>query len=201
MEKRKMEEKKQKKGLRILAASDIHGDTRLVQKLAEKAEQEQVDLVVLCGDLTHFEQSTEGIIGPFLKRNKRVLFVPGNHESMATADFLAEAYGVKNLHGYFAKYGDVGLFGCGLANIGPHIITDKETLDLLQYGYDKIRDLKKKIMVTHVHPSGSKMEHFTQLFPGSEGVRKAVEQFQPDLLLCGHVHEAEGIEDKIGKTR
>ena len=56
-------------------------------------------------------------------------------------------------------------------------------------------------MITHVHPSGSLIEKFTSFFPGSIAVRKAIEKFQPDLALCGHVHEAEGIEEKIGKTR
>ena len=45
------------------------------------------------------------------------------------------------------------------------------------------------------------MEKFTEIFPGSKGVRKAIDKFHPDLLLCSHVHEAEGIEEKIGKTR
>jgi Icc-related predicted phosphoesterase len=35
---------------------------------------------------------------------------------------------------------------------------------------------------------------------GKSGIRKAVEAFKPDLLLCSHVHEAEGIEEKIGNT-
>jgi Icc-related predicted phosphoesterase len=34
----------------------------------------------------------------------------------------------------------------------------------------------------------------------SNAVRKAIEQFQPDIAICGHVHEAAGIEEKIGKT-
>ena len=45
------------------------------------------------------------------------------------------------------------------------------------------------------------MEKFTQFFPGSTGVRRAVEKFKPDILLCSHVHEAEGLEEKIGKTK
>ena len=28
-----------------------------------------------------------------------------------------------------------------------------------------------------------------------------VDQFQPDILLCSHVHEAEGIEEKMGDTK
>ena len=127
--------------------------------------------------------------------------IPGNHETVATADFLAELYGVKNIHGYSVKYKDVGIFGAGGANIGLFQMDEKETYDLLKKGFDKIKYLKKKIMITHVHPTGTKMEKFTNIFPGSEGVKKALEKFKPDLLLCSHVHEAEGIEEKIGKTK
>jgi Icc-related predicted phosphoesterase len=189
------------KKLRILASSDIHGDRRAAEQLAQQAERENVDLVVLCGDLTYEEESTEGIIGPFTKRNKKVLLIPGNHETVATADFLAEIYGVTNLHGYSVMYKGVGLFGCGGANIGLHQLSEPEILDLLKKGYERIKDAKKKIMVTHVHPTGSISERFSGFFPGSEGVKKAIEKFKPDVLLCGHVHEAEGIEEVIGKTK
>lgn len=200
---KKTEEKKPKKEekLKILAAGDIHGDIGLAEKLAEKAKKEHVDLVVLCGDLTLGERSTENIIGPFKKRNEKVLLIPGNHETVATADFLAELYGVKNIHGYSVKYKDVGIFGAGGANIGLFQMDEKEIYDLLKKGHDNIKYLKKKIMVTHLHPSGTMMEKFTTIFPGSEGVRKAIERFKPDLLLCSHVHEAEGIEEKVGKTK
>jgi len=189
------------KKLRILAAGDIHGDTDQAEKLAEQAENENVDLVVLCGDLTYAERSTEGIIGPFVKKNKKVILIPGNHETVATADFLAELYGATNLHGYSIRYKDVGLFGCGGANIGLFQLGEDEIFDLIKKGYDRIKDVKKKILVTHVHPSGSLMEKFTEIFPGSDGVRKAIDTFKPDILLCSHVHEAEGIEEKIGETK
>ncbi len=188
------------KKFKILAAGDIHGDQRLAKQLAEHAEKENVDLVVLCGDLTYAETSTEGIIGPFLEKKKKVAIIPGNHETVATADFLASLYGITNLHGYSMVLGGIGLFGCGSANIGLFQLQEKEIYDLLKKGYDKIKTLRKKIMVTHVHPSGTLMEKFTNVFPGSDGVRKAVEKFKPDFLLCSHVHEAEGIEEKIGDT-
>ena len=187
--------------LRILAAGDLHGDTGLAKKLAEKAKKENVDLVVLCGDITYAEQSTENLVGPFVKNNQKVLLIPGNHETFATADFLAELYDVKNIHGYSVRYKDVGIFGCGGANIGLEQLREDEILKLLKEGFKKIKYLDKKIMVTHVHPSGTKIEKFTQFFPGSSGIRRAVESLKPDILLCSHVHEAEGIEEKIGKTR
>jgi len=188
--------------LKILAAGDIHGDSSLAKKLASRAEKEHVDLVILCGDLTLNEMSTDNIVGPFVKKKKKVLLIPGNHESNATTDFLAEFYDVKNIHGYAVKYKNIGIFGAGGANIGPHSVhTEKELYDLLKKGNDKIKYLEKKIMVTHAHPSGTLMEKFSEFVPGSPGIRKAAEVFKPDILLCSHVHEAEGIEEKIGKTK
>ena len=200
-EAKKEEKQDLHKKLKILAAGDIHGDTGLAEKLAERAEKEKCDLVILCGDLTMMEQSTDNIIGPFKKRNEKVLILPGNHETVATANFLAELYDIKNIHGYSVRYGDVGIFGCGGANIGLFRMEEDEIYALLKKGFDKIKYLNKKIMATHVHPSESKMEKFTQIFPGSSGVRNAISAFKPDILLCSHVHEAEGIEEKIGNTR
>ena len=187
--------------MKILATGDIHGDISLARKLADKAEKEDVDLVVLCGDLTYGEMSTQGIIGPFKEKGKQVVLIPGNHETIATADFLAQQYDAVNLHGYSIKSGDVGLFGAGGANIGLFQLSEEEIYDLLKKSHEKIKDLKTKIMVTHVHPAESKMEKFTQFFPGSKGIKKAIDAFKPDILLCSHVHEAEGIEEKIGNTK
>ena len=176
MPKKEIEEKQEEpeKKLKILAAGDIHGDTSLAEKLAIRAEKEKVDLVILCGDITYGEKSTENLIGPFVKRKEKVLLIPGNHETIATADFLSQLYGVKNLHGYSVKYKDVGIFGAGGANIGLFQLEENEIYGLLKKGFDRIRDIKKKIMVTHVHPEGSKMEKFTKLFPELKKQSKAL---------------------------
>lgn len=186
--------------MKILAASCLHGDKRLVEKLANRAEKENVDLVVLAGDLTYGEQSTDGVVGPFIKRGKKVFLIPGNHETNATADFLAERYGAENIHGKSITYKGVGFFACGGANVGLFQLSENEIFYTLKKAFGKTKS-EKKIMVTHVHPSDSIIAKFTHFVPGSTGVRRAIEELKPDVLICGHVHEAEGIEEKIGKTR
>jgi len=183
---------------KILAIGDIHGDSGLVKKLAEKAKREKVDLVILAGDLTFAEQSTKNIIGPFLKACKQVLIIPGNHESVATIDFLAQAYpNTKNIHGYGFRREDLGIFGAGGGDV-INITPDREILKLLEKSHEEVKDAKKKIMVTHMHPYKSKAEIFG--FRGSKAVRKAIEKFKPDILINAHIHEAGGMEEKIGKT-
>ncbi|PIN77452.1 hypothetical protein COV15_01935 [Candidatus Woesearchaeota archaeon CG10_big_fil_rev_8_21_14_0_10_34_12] len=189
-----MEKRKHKK-LRILAAGDIHGDASLVKRLAEKAEKEKVDLVILAGDITS-PIETKNLIKPFKDKKKKVLIIPGNHDNFATIDFLAELYGVKNIHGYSIKSGDVGIFGAG-GDIGIDT-TEREIFDILKKGNYALKNLKKKIMVTHIHARGSKSE-FSGI-QGSSGIRKAIQKFKPDFLIHSHIHEGEGIEEKIGKT-
>jgi uncharacterized protein len=206
---KKESEKKEIKGdnkgkhLKILAVGDLHGDTRQVEKLAEKAVKEKVDLVILSGDLTFGEQSVDYLIGPFAKHKLNTIFIPGNHETIATADFLEKRYSpyARNIHGQGEKIKNLGIFGAGGANIGIFQLSEPEIYNTLKKGFDKIKDTKIKIMVTHVHPSDSLMSKLSAFVPGSKGVRKAIERLQPDIAICSHVHEAEGIEEKIGKTK
>lgn len=189
---------------KILAAGDIHGDTGLVKKLAKQAKDEDVDLVILAGDLTFFDMKTKNIIGPFTKLKKPVLLLHGNHESLATIDFLSEMYGpeAKNLHGYSLITKDnIGVFGAGGADFGISPMSEKDFFNTLEKAYKGLKNkkIKKKIMVTHMHPFKSQAEFSG--FEGSTGIRKAIKTFKPDILLSGHIHEAEGIEEKIGKTK
>ena len=185
--------------MKILAASDLHGDSKQIKKLAEKAEKEKVDLVVLCGDIMGFVE-TKDIIKPFKDKDKRVIIIPGNWDSFATTDFLAQIYGVRNIHGYSAQYQNVGFFGAGGAiGPGPGLVTEKELLETLEKAHSGLKGIEKKIMVTHMHPSQSKSE-FSGI-PGSKAITSAIKKFKPNILLHGHIHEGAGIEEKIGSTR
>ena len=189
------------KKFKILAASDIEGDSRLVKKLAERADKEDVDLVVLCGDITsHIE--TKDLIKPFKDRKKHVLIIPGNHDAFADIDVIAAQYQIKNLHGYAAVYEGIGFFGAGgAANLPffPGAVTEEEILSTLKKAHRSIKTVEKKVMVTHMHPEGSLSEWSG--IPGSKSIRKAIKEFKPDILIHGHIHEASGFEQKIGRTK
>lgn len=188
------------KKLKILAASDLHGNEKQIRKLAEKAEKEKVDLVVLCGDLTGWAE-TKNIIKPFKDKNKRVLIIPGNWDSFATTDFLATMYGVRNIHGYSVQYENIGFFGAGGAESspGPGLISEKEMMETLEKAHSGLKGIEKKIMVTHMHPAKS-LSEFSGI-PGSKAITEAIKKFKPDFLLHGHIHEAAGMEEKIGNTK
>ena len=189
------------KKLKILAASDIEGDSSQAKKLAKQAEKEQVDLVILCGDLTGWDES-KNLIKPFKDKNKPLLLIPGNHDAFATADVLAEQYEVKNIHGYSAIYDHVGFFGAGGASglpFFPGDISESDLFSTLKKAHKNLKNIEKKVMVTHMHPADS-ISEFSGI-EGSKAIKKAIKEFKPDLLLHGHIHEASGMEQKMGKTK
>ena len=187
--------------VRILAAGDLHGDSLAAKRLASRAVSENVDLVILCGDIVSFDHDSKNLIKPFKDVGKKLLLIPGNHDGFATADFLASFYDVKNIHGYTLQYDNVSIIGCGGANVGIERLTENEIFDVLQKGFSKVDDASKKVMVTHVFPSGSLMDKLSHVnVPGSTGVLKAINTLKPDILFCSHAHEAAGIEEKIGST-
>ena len=190
------EENKQESKLKILVAGDLHGDISASKKLSEKAEKEKVDLVLLLGDI-HVQQMSKGLISPFKKANQKVLFVPGNWDTTLETKMLQERYGLRNLDGYYTTYKDVDIIGVGTSDFRLSL-DEKKTMDRLKKNFEKSKS-RKKILISHLHPAKTKAEFSG--FPGSKAVRKAVDYFHPDFVLSAHIHEAEGIEEKIGKTR
>ncbi len=179
---------------RILAAADIHDSKSAVKKLAKKALEEKVDLVILAGDIHSYHEGDENILEPLLKTKKKILFVPGNCESHVEHEHLKKS--MKSIHGYYVTYDDVGIAGIG----SPDWTLQHDDMDFLMIKkqMEKMKP-EKKILVSHLHAAGTKAE-FSGI-PGDEVLRYAVDKFHPDLLISGHIHEAEGIEDVIGGTR
>ena len=187
--------------LKVFACGCLHGDTDLVDRAISRIEQEGIDLIVLCGDFVNPHNEEMALFKPFLDTGKPVVFVNGNHDSFALSHFLTEKYKVKHLHGKGVRYKHVGLFGCSGANVGVEQLTDEQFLTYLENGHHDIAYLGKKIMVTHVPPAGTLMDKMSPFVSCSLGVRKALDQLQPDIVLCAHVHEAAGMEFQVGHTR
>ena len=190
--------------MKILAASDIHGDIKAAESLAKRAKKEKADLIILAGDLSVFGNGLEGLLKPFKDANKKVAIIPGNHDSEADIFMLKKRYPdtIYDLHGYSFKMGDIGFFGCGLANIGPNELSEEEIKARIQASYNYIKSAKKKVMVVHVPPYNTKLDTLGKNMKiGSTAVREMIEKTKPDTCICGHIHETFSLEDKLGNTR
>jgi len=182
-----------RKKLRILAAGDLHGSTELAQRLSEKAEKERADVIILAGDIAGARNIDETVLKPFTKRKQKVLFVPGNWDDTWDRKTLEQQ--ARNLHGRYAVYHDVGIVGIGNENWKMEL--DNKDFYILKYSFEKMKP-EKRILVSHLHAARTKTELFG--FEGDKIVRKAIDEFKPDIAIAAHIHEAAGIEEKVGST-
>lgn len=186
--------------MKILTIGDLHDDLSQAKKLANIAEKEKVDLVVFNGDFTLGGVHSPGLLQVFREKGLKLALLPGNHESLDVIDFMKYKYGAIDLQGYGLKFGDIGVFGCGSANIGLFQLPEDEIYAELKRGFNKIKDAKKKIMITHMHPDETLITRVSG-FSGSKAVKWALESFKPDFLLSAHMHETEGLEENFGPTK
>ncbi len=187
--------------MKILATADIHNDENLIKSLSQKGKD--ADVIVLAGDLTVFEGNINNIVGPLKKANKPIIMIPGNHESPATVDFLERAYkpGVYNLHAKGIKIGDVGFIAYGCENMGYFNLNEEEIENSLEKALEDVKGAKKIVLVTHIPPYDTLLDNLGLAKVGSKKIREFIEKHQPDICLCGHIHETAGLIDKIGKTK
>lgn len=188
--------------MRILALSDIHGAYRLAGRIV--AAEAGVDLVILAGDLTTNGGAAEAgeAVAVLRAGSPGLLAVAGNMDS-PEIDSGFHAGGI-GLNGRGVLVGGTGF--CGVSG-GPHspLHTPYESsedamLELAEKGWGDIAQAGRKVFVPHAPPFNTKLDVIRGgIHVGSTAVRTFIEQRQPDLLICGHIHEAWGI-DRIGKT-
>lgn len=190
--------KNMERKIRILAAGDIHGSEAIAENLAIRAEKSKVDLVVLAGDISN-PINKEKVMGHFKDRRLEAIFVPGNWDSDSDVKFMKSMYGATNLEGCYFRKGGVDFFGLGNANFKLDHDRNKDFLKIEKL-FGNVKDkTRKKVLISHLHVAGSKAEFSG--FKGSYVLRKIIEELEPDVIIASHIHEAEGIEEKIKKTK
>lgn len=182
--------------MKLLCVSDLHGEPGEIERLSA------VDVLVIAGDITHFgdrERAREILEG--FKSAKRLLAVPGNCDNLDVNEALVELDA--DLHSRGRIVEDVGFFGLGGSNSTPfntpQEYSEDELWDFLAEGYEQVKSSPIKVMVSHPPPSNTDLDKTDIMHVGSKKVREFIEMYKPDLVLCGHVHEARG-QDVIGKT-
>jgi Icc-related predicted phosphoesterase len=183
--------------MRLLIFSDIHGDKAALEKLMEI----EADYYFAAGDLANWGRGLEQL-GPVMqKRAERMYVIPGNHESEADIIRFCEQYGFHNLHGETLEIEGHAVAALGYSNPTPFNTpgeySEQELADRLQ----KFDGLHPLVLICHAPPKGTKLDRLSegQHF-GSSAVREFIERSQPAYFYCGHIHEAAGQQDSIGRT-
>jgi Icc-related predicted phosphoesterase len=177
--------------VRILAFSDLHRDRRGARSLVQRAAH--ADVVAAVGDLASMHRGLEDMINVLRAIDRPVLLVPGNNETDdALRDACAGWTGATVLHGEATAIDGVTFFGLG-GGI-PETPWD--------WSFDLTEEQASRrltalplgaVLLVHSPPKG----HVDRGL-GSTAVLRAIEDKQPQLVLCGHIHDCWGQESRVG---
>ncbi|HEV8539131.1 MAG TPA: metallophosphoesterase [Bacteroidota bacterium] len=188
--------------MKILALTDIHG---AYGRAAEIIKKESADVVIIGGDLTTLGSVREAgeAIRRFQEYSPCVLCVAGNMDSPQHDDLFVRLN--VSINGRGAVIDKIGFFGASAAPHSPlhtpYEISEEELSARILQGYNQVRDAARKVFVPHAPPYGTKVDIVhSGIHVGSTAVRDFIEDAEPDIVVCGHIHEGRG-QDAIGKSR
>jgi Icc-related predicted phosphoesterase len=184
--------------VKILAFSDLHRDLEQGAQLVEMSAE--ADVVIGAGDFASVHKGLEETIGALAAIATPTVLVPGNNE---TVEALREATGgwsaATVLHGEGTAIDGVEFFGLGA---GIPVTPWDWSFDLDDEAASEMLAPcpEEAVLVLHSPPrdhcdSAGGDTHF-----GSPALLRAIEQKQPRLAVCGHIHESWGCESQVGPT-
>ncbi|MEA1925420.1 MAG: metallophosphoesterase [Candidatus Altiarchaeota archaeon] len=198
-----------KKEMMYMVLADIHGSIENLDKAIEYARKEGIKSILLLGDLPAYGEHRspdknirwcEKTLDKLVEFN--LLAIPGNCDSPEIIAELDER-GI-SLHKKIKVYDDTSLIGFGGSTPTPYQTPFELREDEIHENLEKLMKktgAEKKILVVHQPPWNTRCD-VTNLgvHAGSTAIRGIIEKYQPDLVICSHIHESRG-KDFIGKTR
>lgn len=184
--------------MKLLIFSDIHGDTAALQRLMNT----EADYYFVAGDLANWGRGLEKCAAPLQQHADRVYLLPGNHESESDIDRFCTKHGFHNFHGQSMTLAGYAVAGLGYSNPTPFQTPGEYSEAELARRLSAFENLSPLVLVCHCPPLGTTLDragekqHF-----GSKSIREFIERVQPAYFFCGHIHEAEGVEEQLGATR
>lgn len=184
--------------MKLLAFSDLHRDLGQAAKLVEMSAE--ADVVIGAGDFASVHEGLTATIESLSAIDKPTVLIPGNNE---TADALREAAtgwsSATVLHGSGTTIEGCEFFGLGA---GIPITPWEWSFDLDDQAATEMLSgcPEDAVLVLHSPPqghcdAGATGDHF-----GSPALLQAIEDKQPRLAVCGHIHESWGCTSQIGST-
>jgi len=186
--------------MRLVALSDVHDEFDQVAELVRR--RAPVDVLIVAGDLTTkgTPADVEQALALWRPLASHVFAVAGNMDSPAIDETLVRLDA--SLNGRARTAGELVFFGCSAAPIAigtPYEVPETELADRIRRAWDEAAGPGTKVFVPHAPPHGAVDRTTTGIDAGSRAVRRFVDEHQPALVICGHIHEARG-QTRVGES-
>jgi len=183
---------------RLLVFSDLHNDTRALEKLLAI----EADYYFAAGDLVSWARGLDKMGEVLKKRAERMYVLPGNHESEGDIAAFCGRYGFVNFHGGVIDVEGVHVAGLGYSTPTPFDTPGEYSEKEMAERLEKFAGLDALVLICHAPPLNTPLDRIREgLHAGSQAVRDFIDRHHPRHFFCGHIHEAEGVVIQMGATR
>lgn len=185
-----------------IVLGDIHEE---IERFASIPELAGAEGVIVTGDITQDggPEAAARVMDVIKARNTRIFAQIGNMDRAGVNTWLDEQRW--NLHARMLPLQeDVALIGVG-ASVPtpfntPSEFSEEQYAAWLDAAWQEARRYPRVVLVSHNPPRDTVCDAIGNgMHVGSTAVRAFIESAQPDICLCGHIHEARGV-DAIGRT-
>ena len=182
--------------MKILAFSDLHRDKEAARLIV--AASAEADVVIGAGDFATRREGLADTLDVLHGCSAPMIFVHGNHDD---ADEIARACDGWR-HWHYLQGNAVAIGGQVFYGLGGEIparnahawntsMSEEDAGVLLQ-------DCPPSaVMVTHTPPFGVADAQKDGTHEGSVATRDAIVDWHPKLVLCGHIHNAWGVQGMV----
>lgn len=185
-----------------VAVGDIHDEPA---RIAEIPELSQADGIIVTGDLTITGgvKQAEQVMNVLRAHNTTVWAQIGNMDRPEVDQWLSD--NGCNLHATVHELTPhIAIFGAGASTFTPFgtpsEFPESAFAEWLEKCWEKARNYPQSVLVSHNPPKNTACDAIdANVHVGSTAVREFIEDAQPDICLCGHIHEARAM-DQIGRT-
>ena len=185
--------------MKILAFSDLHRDAEATRAIV--AASSDADVLVGAGDFANRGQGAAEIIGILRTADMPTVLVSGNHDNSDELRDLCSGWP----QGYFLNaqpvtLGNITFFGLGGEIPQRNNAEWNEAISEEEASKALTACPNNAILITHMPPFGHADLQRNGTHDGSKSITIAIEEKQPILHFCGHIHSAWGMSGKIGTT-
>jgi hypothetical protein len=184
--------------MRVYAVADIHGRDERFERIRDNLSDLKADLLVLAGDISNF--ITPGkILSRLDALPVPVLVIRGNSDLKRIDRLFTVFPNCIPIHAVRTNFRSIPFVGIG----GTLPIPFRSRICFNEKRYlQKVAPLisTQTVLVTHTPPYGYQDLTMGRFHTGSLGLFKLINTCQPQVLICGHIHEDDGMSI-VGKTR
>jgi Icc-related predicted phosphoesterase len=181
----------------IYAVADIHGSPKRLLLIKETIHKLNPDILVVAGDISNYKNAIS-VIARLNDLPIPVLAIRGNSDLPRVENLLEMYPNIQSLHFKHISIDNTRFTGIGGTLPLPFrsriCLNEKRALSRLESHING-----SQILVFHTPPRWAQDEVFGKFHAGSKNLYQFVKKNQPNVLICGHIHERSGITS-IGKT-